>query len=159
MAKAISAGRSPASFCATSRALALAAVIMFGLALVPGFPTVVFLILGAAFGAGAYAIHRRTAKAETADETTALAASEQPAVSPAASIGEINAAQSASRIVVRLGIELGQVIPEPEFNRQATRIRRELFADLGVDVPAIGLHVDEALAPRHIRIDLEGAPS
>ena len=140
------------------RALALAAAIMIGLALVPGFPTVVFLVLGAAFGAGAYAIHRRTAKTETADETTALAASEQPAVSPAVSIGNINAAQSMSRIVVRLGTELGELVPEPEFSKQATRIRRELFADLGVDVPAIGLHVDEALAPRHIRIDLEGAP-
>jgi type III secretion protein V len=140
------------------RALALAAAIMIGLALVPGFPTVVFLVLGAAFGAGAYAIHRPSAKTETVDETRAVETAEQLAISPAASIGNINAAQSTSRIVVRLGSELGQSIPEAEFGVQVVRSRRELFADLGVDVPAIGLLVDKALAPRHIRIDLEGAP-
>lgn len=141
-----------------SRALGLAAVIMIGLGMVPGFPTVVFLVLGAAFGAGAYAIHRRTAAADKSEATGLVEIPEQRAVSPATSIGEVDASQSSSRIVVRLGPELGQAIPEPEFSQQATRIRRELFGDLGVDVPAIGLHVDPALAPRHLRIDLEGAP-
>jgi type III secretion protein V len=141
-----------------SRALGLAAVIMIGLGMVPGFPTVVFLVLGAAFGAGAYAIHRRTAAADKSEETKLVESPELRAVSPTTSIGEVDTSQSSSRIVVRLGTELGQAIPEPEFSQHATRIRRELFGDLGVDVPAIGLHVDPALAPRHLRIDLEGAP-
>ena len=141
-----------------SRALGLAAVIMIGLGMVPGFPTVVFLVLGAAFGAGAYAIHRRTAAADKSEETKLVESPELRAVSQTTSIGEVDTSQSSSRIVVRLGTELGQAIPEPEFSQHATRIRRELFGDLGVDVPAIGLHVDPALAPRHLRIDLEGAP-
>ncbi|TIU24229.1 MAG: hypothetical protein E5W53_13275, partial [Mesorhizobium sp.] len=61
-----------------SRALALAAVIMVGLAIVPGFPSIVFLILGACFGAGAYAINRRTARESEHKDIGQIAMTEQP---------------------------------------------------------------------------------
>lgn len=139
------------------RALALAAAVLIGLSLVPGFPTLVFLALGSAFGAGAYAIHQR--KGATAiDGSTTTAASEQHSAPRPLSLGSIDASKATSRIEVRLGVELGTAIPEPEFAQMAGRIRGELYADLGVNVPAIGHRVDHALAPRHIRIDLEGAP-
>ncbi|TIP68187.1 FHIPEP family type III secretion protein, partial [Mesorhizobium sp.] len=60
-----------------SRALALAAVIMVGLAVVPGFPSLVFLILGACFGAGAYAINRRTGRGSEFKEFGQTAIAEQ----------------------------------------------------------------------------------
>jgi type III secretion protein V len=62
------------------------------------------------------------------------------------------------RIVVRLGRGLAQAIPETEFSTLAEGVRGELFGDLGVNVPAIGMQIDETAAPRGIRIDLEGAP-
>ncbi|RWH84588.1 MAG: EscV/YscV/HrcV family type III secretion system export apparatus protein [Mesorhizobium sp.] len=140
-----------------SRALALAAVIMVGLAVVPGFPSLVFLILGACFGAGAYAINRRTARESELKDIGQSGMAEQPG-NPALSATPVRTLPSSSRIVVRFGTELGRSIPEPEFARLADGVRRELFGDLGVDVPAIGLQVDEMLSARGMRIDLEGAP-
>ncbi|WP_245494437.1 MULTISPECIES: type III secretion system export apparatus subunit SctV [unclassified Mesorhizobium] len=142
-----------------SRALALAAVIMVGLAIVPGFPSIVFLILGACFGAGAYAISRRTAReSEPEDAAGQIAMREQPGNSAALSAISTGTLPPSYRIVVRFGADLARSIPEPEFAALADGVRRELFGDLGVDVPAIGMQVDEMLSPRGIRIDLEGAP-
>lgn len=139
-----------------SRALALAAVIMVGLALVPGLPSIVFLILGAAFGAGAYAVHRQRAKPNKIEDPTET--SEQRLVPGSTSDGDAEALQSSFRIIVRLGTDLAQSIQKPEFSKQTNRVRRDLFADLGIDVPPIGSHVDESLGHHCIRIDLEGAP-
>jgi type III secretion protein V len=141
-----------------SRALALAAVIMVGLAIVPGFPSIVFLILGACFGAGAYAINRRTARDSELKEIGQNAMAEQAGKPASLSATPVGTLPSSSRIVVRLGTELGRSVPEPEFATLADGVRRELFGDLGVDVPPIGLQVDEKLSARSMRIDLEGAP-
>jgi len=141
-----------------SRALALAAVIMVGLAIVPGFPSIVFLILGAAFGAGAYAINRRAAQETEPKDIGQIAMQEQQGNAAPLSAATIGALPSSNRIVVRFGSELGSAIAEPEFATLADSERRELFSDLGVDVPAIGLQIDETFSPRNIRIDLEGAP-
>ncbi|MER8573388.1 type III secretion system export apparatus subunit SctV [Mesorhizobium sp. M1338] len=140
-----------------SRALALAAVIMVGLAMVPGFPAVVFLMLGACFGAGAYAINRRTAQ-ESGPKDIGQIATPEPGNSASLSAIPTGTLPPSYRVVVRFGTELGRSIPEPEFATLADGVRRELFGDLGVDVPAIGTQVDEMLSPRGIRIDLEGAP-
>ncbi|RWC62423.1 MAG: EscV/YscV/HrcV family type III secretion system export apparatus protein [Mesorhizobium sp.] len=139
-----------------SRALALAAVIMVGLAMVPGFPFIVFLMLGTCFAAGAYAVNRRTAQESETKDIGQLP--EQSGNSASLSAIPTGTLPPSYRVVVRFGIELGRSIPEPEFATLADGVRRELFGDLGVDVPAIGTQVDEMLSPRSIRIDLEGAP-
>ncbi|TIS72557.1 MAG: FHIPEP family type III secretion protein, partial [Mesorhizobium sp.] len=140
-----------------SRALALAAVIMLGLALVPGFPSIAFLALGAAFGCGAYFIHRRSPKANDLVAKMPVVAPLERAY-PDSNSGDIETLQSSFRIVARFGPGLGNEITEPDFSAHANRVRRDLFRDLGVDVPPIGFHVDETLAPQRLRIDLEGAP-
>lgn len=142
-----------------SRALALAAVVMVGLAIVPGFPSIAFLILGAAFGLGAYAINRRTTQETEPKDIGQIAMLEQPGKPAPLSGTSVGALPSSQRIVVSFGTDLGKEIPETDFASLADGVRRELFSDLGVDVPAIGVQVDDhGLSPRSIRIDLEGAP-
>ncbi|TJX04207.1 MAG: FHIPEP family type III secretion protein, partial [Mesorhizobium sp.] len=80
-----------------SRALALAAVIMVGLAVVPGFPSLVFLILGACFGAGAYAINRRTGRGSEFKEFGQTAIAEQAGKPASLSSTPVAALPSSSR--------------------------------------------------------------
>ncbi|SFT54034.1 type III secretion system export apparatus subunit SctV [Mesorhizobium sp. YR577] len=142
-----------------SRALALAAAVMVGLAIVPGFPSIAFLILGAAFGLGAYAINRRAGQETEPKDIGQIAMPEQPGNSAPLSGTPVGALSSSQRIVVSFGTDLGKVILETDFASLADGVRRELFSDLGVDVPAIGVQIDDkALSSRSIRIDLEGAP-
>ncbi|TIO09532.1 MAG: EscV/YscV/HrcV family type III secretion system export apparatus protein [Mesorhizobium sp.] len=141
-----------------SRALALAAVIMLGLALVPGFPSIAFLALAAAFGGGAYLIRRQSPKPDALEAGLPAAAPQEHMLSDASSGGDIETLQSSFRIIARFGHGLGNAITESDFSAHANRVRRDLFRDLGVDVPAIGFHIDETLTPQRLRIDLEGAP-
>ncbi|MER8944804.1 type III secretion system export apparatus subunit SctV [Mesorhizobium sp. M0296] len=141
-----------------SRALALAAVIMVGLAMVPGFPSIAFLVLGACCGAGAYAINRRTAQESEPQDIGHIAAPAQRGNSASLSAISTATLSPSYRVVVRFGTELGRLVPELEFAALADGVRRDLFGDLGVDVPAIGMQVDEMLSPRSVRVDLEGAP-
>ncbi|MFD2052133.1 FHIPEP family type III secretion protein, partial [Mesorhizobium calcicola] len=105
-----------------ARALALAAVIMVGLAMVPGFPAIVFLILGACFGAGAYAINRRTAQ-ESEPKDIGQIATPEPGNSTSLSAIPTGTLPPSYRVVVRFGIELGRSIPEPEFAALADDVR------------------------------------
>lgn len=140
------------------RAIALAAIIMVGLALVPGFPALVFLAIGACLGAGAYLINRAIKQSDSEDsaghaEARAVGDDKATLAAP-----QTLALPASYRIVVHLGRGLAQAIPETEFSTLAESVRGELFGDLGVNVPAIGMQVDETASPRGIRIDLEGAP-
>lgn len=143
---------------ADARALGLAAIIMVGLAVVPGFPAVVFLGLGAAFGAGAYATYRRNAGKEAAMATQSAEQPEETA--PALQLAQIFKAEQPSsfRVHVRLGPQLASQLPDGDCRRLIEEVRREIFGDLGVEVPAIALQTDKALPGRSLRVDIEGAP-
>ncbi|MER8402072.1 type III secretion system export apparatus subunit SctV [Mesorhizobium sp. M1348] len=141
-----------------SRALALAAVIMVGLAMVPGFPSIMFLVLGACCGAGAYAINRRTAQESEPQDIGHTASPAQRGDSASLSAISTATLSPSYRVVVRFGTELARLVPGAEFAALADGVRRELFGDLGVDVPAIGMQADETLSQRSVRVDLEGAP-
>ncbi|MBB2974117.1 type III secretion system export apparatus subunit SctV [Mesorhizobium sp. RMAD-H1] len=140
---------------ADSRALALAAALLFAMAFIPGFPTLVFLGLGAGAGGLAYLIHRRDA-ATTAGE-------QEPEI-----LGEVQeidhedatalSSRPSSRLVAWVGRDLAAQVPPQFFRQLADRVRQDLFNDLGVSVPAIDLRADPRSAGEEFRIDLEGVP-
>ncbi|WP_163266845.1 type III secretion system export apparatus subunit SctV [Chelativorans alearense] len=142
-----------------SRTLTLGAAILFALSLVPGFPSAVFLVLGAAMGAGAYGLHRRSHQGTIVDLTAPAASASEKSGPERALEHEENAALPAShRLVVRLGPELARAVPAEAFARESERICHDLLADLGIEVPPIGMHVDEMLGFGRLRVDMEGAP-
>ncbi|CAM5626915.1 Secretion system apparatus protein SsaV [Mycolicibacterium aubagnense] len=138
------------------RALGLAALIMMGLALVPGFPSLVFVALGIAFGAGAFMIHRNTRGEDEPAEP--LPATSQDAEGVPVIEGNSRPLLGSTRIIVRLGKALATEVAEPQFRQRTEAMGRKIFEDLGVEIPAIGVDVSETISPRNIRIDLEGVP-
>ena len=141
------------------RALFLGAVIMAGLAFIPGFPVPAFLALGAALAAGGYWSHRQraaTASSRLAGEGQRNLTSETKQTVAAAS-GDV-AKPTRYRIAACLGRELsGRVTPE-SFTDQVAQVRHRLTADLGVEPPAVELRVDQAIELNHFRLELEGVP-
>lgn len=140
-----------------TRVLTLASVILIGLSLVPGFPTLIFLMLGAILGAGAYGVHRNTKKQE-GEQSSAAISREGEIEGEIVSQAQFSASPPATSILVRLGADVGQTASVEELRANGERIRGELLSDLGMDVPTIGVHVDSGLDARRARIDLEGAP-
>ncbi|MFT4132795.1 type III secretion system export apparatus subunit SctV [Labrys sp. (in: a-proteobacteria)] len=143
-----------------SRTLGLAAVILAGLSLVPGFPTIIFLILGAILGVGAYALHRNAKGTKEEGQSSNSAIASDVARSGKAS-GSLTAEEGeetlpSSRILVRYG--KGTLLDRAVLDEHVGGIRQRLYDDLGVELPRIGVYEDPAVPGQHIRIDVEEAP-
>ncbi len=139
------------------RSLALAAGALALLGAVPGFPTIVFLMLASAAGGRAFWLWRRerhaavdrqaaaaadgTAGTESADQTTDIAPGEDAVVVMALSPLLRNAAGDR---------DVGRAL------RQACDIISE---ELGIDLPTLWTKTDVTLTPGGFRLEVEGVPS
>jgi type III secretion protein V len=142
---------------ADARALALAAAILFGLAFIPGFPTLVFLALSGLLAAGAYVLHRRDQTAELgemAHEGLRGVTDGAQELAP----HEASTKTSRYRVTTWVGQDLAGAIAPAQFRLLADRTRQDLYGDLGVDMPAVELRIDAASEPQAFRIDLEDVP-
>jgi type III secretion protein V len=128
---------------------------------------VAFLLLSALLGAtGFFADRRKTARqaaARAAAPAKRVAGSgaqgSQPgssAEAPAKLSGPPTSSDAA--IVVWVSGELASAIPSEGFAELTSQSRTELFNDLGIEVPSIGLAVDTSLEQDRFRIDFEGVP-
>ncbi|RCS22726.1 EscV/YscV/HrcV family type III secretion system export apparatus protein [Phyllobacterium salinisoli] len=141
---------------ADSRALALAAVLLFAMGFVPGFPTLVFFGLGAGAGGLAYLIHRRDAS-RTAGEQEPETLGEVQETNREDEMAALSSKPS-SRLIAWVGRDLAAQVHPQLFRQLADRARHDLLNDLGVSVPAIDLRVDPRSGGEEFRIDLEGVP-
>ena len=148
------------------RALMLGAVILVGMAFVPGFPAVAFLLLAAILGAAGFLAGRRKAAREAAGHGPvrrvegSTAQPSQPKIGSTAQEPARLAGPPASdaAIVVWVSSELASAVPPEGFAELAAQARTELLNDLGIEVPSIALEVDATLEQDRFRIDLEGVP-
>lgn len=147
------------------RALMLAAAIMAGFALVPGFPALAFLaVAGAMAFAGFLALKRNRAEAEEAirretviPETATAKAAPPPAAVARAEEGDGKPA-TRYRLRIFVGRGLARSLSRSEFRDATERVRQRLLNDLGVQAPMIELRAVGDLEPNRFRIDLEEAP-
>ncbi|MCO0638288.1 FHIPEP family type III secretion protein, partial [Lutimaribacter sp. EGI FJ00014] len=143
------------------RTLTSGAVILIALSLVPGFPSAVFLVLGIAMGAGAYGLYRKSRNEEIVDLTplsTSAPAQARDNGIDALETREQLALPLLHRVVVRLGRDLGELVSSTDFAKESQRVHQDILEDLGIETPAIALHIDDKLDPQRVRMDLEGAP-
>src|SRR5690606_7469346 len=106
------------------RTLTLSAAILIALSLVPGFPSVVFLILGAAMAAGAYGLHRSQSRRKPTVDLTPPSSAEHRVDgerTDALNQDDRPALPLSNRLVVRLGSALGAVISASDFARESER--------------------------------------
>jgi type III secretion protein V len=134
---------------AEPRALGGVAILLGGLALVPGMPVAPFLILAAVAGGLAWWAHRwqQGRKPGLADEATELADGEREGSSGGAAVA----------LLVRLG---GATAPAPraELSAALTAVRRAVAAKTGLPLPALAWRWDRDLGERVVEIDLHGTP-
>jgi len=118
------------------KALALAAVLMAALALLPGIPMLPFMLLALIAGGAAWNIHRRRKAAverevaESRAEAEALPVAEEP----------ISTALQIDQIRLELGYGLLQLINGEDGQKltdQIKGLRRQLAADMGFVLPSV----------------------
>ena len=144
------------------RALMLGSVILVGMAFLPGFPMVAFLLLSAILGVTGYFAGRRKAAREAAAPVKraagAAAQPSQPGVTAQDAPKLAGTPSSDAAIVVWISSELSSAVPAESFAELTNQARAGLLSDLGIEIPTIALDVDPTLASDRFRIDLEGTP-
>ncbi len=127
---------------AHARPLQIAGLVLAGLGLVPGFPTALFLGLGATLAAGGFLMGRRhRSQAVAAFQATA----QQAGSVPEAALIEVRVGQAFLGRAGAVGAEL-------------EGLRAALEGELGVAVPRLRLAIDPALAPSQVRLLVDGIP-
>jgi len=151
------------------RALMMGSVILVGMAFVPGFPSVAFLILAAILGVTGYFTGRRRAAQEAAARNAPVKRAAGAAAGTAAQPSQVGSTAqdpaklagppaSDAALVVWISSELASAVPPEGFAELTDQARAELLNDLGIEIPSIALEVDPTLAQDRFRIDLEGTP-
>jgi flagellar biosynthesis protein FlhA len=130
---------------ARPRPLAIAAVVLIGLALLPGLPKLPFLLVAAALGFAAYA------------KRGAAAGPQPQAVAPPADAAE--PAIGVDPLSVEVGYALVSLVDEQQGGTLLNRvraIRRQIALDMGILVPPVHIADNLQLGPRVYAILLKG---
>jgi flagellar biosynthesis protein FlhA len=137
------------------RALSVAALVMFVLALAPGLPMLPFALLGGAMGFVAYAIPKRRAEARAAEEARALELQQTADEEARHSLKEH---LRAIEIELCLGKQLSSALlpTHAELAARVGKMRRAFARQYGFVVPEIKLSDDLSLNPKSYQIKIHG---
>jgi type III secretion protein V len=146
---------------AQPKALMVGAGIMLGFALIPGFPTPIFVILAIVSGGMGYVIHQMAQREEaglTGSPSTALVGTAGQAAlpasapgSPPARIGRQTSGSEAAEFALTVPLMMDvasnvQTMIQPQMlNDELIKVRRALYFDLGVPFPGIHLRYNDKL--------------
>jgi flagellar biosynthesis protein FlhA len=138
------------------RLLAIAAVVLAILGVIPGMPNLAFLGMAAACGTGAW-WHRRQARERAAEEL--------PPPPPPPVVENHDLSWDDVQPVDLLGLEVGyRLVPLVDKNQggdllgRIRGVRRKLSQDLGFLIPAVHIRDNLELGPNAYRISLSGVP-
>lgn len=152
------------------KALMIACGILIGFALIPGFPTLVFLALAALVGGVGYYITRSrksAAEREEAQNMPALAAATATAAAPPAfpqsteaDFDKVEPVTFALTVplIVDISPSVGNYIRPKALDNEVARVRRALYFDLGVPFPGVHLRINDTLDEDEYRILVNEIP-
>ena len=141
---------------ASYMALGLTALILLGVALLPGFPSMVFIGLSIIFGFAAFVMYRRgqVLPAVSVPEAVEVQAVEEEQSEPMQMLGK----PLDSRVLLSLGAGLAQASPQVPLGQRIEALCHAIRADLGIEVPVPQIYLDPAMAANRFSIELEGVP-
>lgn len=137
------------------RALSVAALVMFVLALAPGLPLLPFALLGATMAFVAYAIPKRRAETRAAEAAKVLEAQQVAEEEARHSVKE---QLRAIEIELCLGKQLSSALMpiHSELAQRVGKMRRLFAKQYGFVVPDIKLSDDLSVAPKRYQIKIHG---
>jgi type III secretion protein V len=148
------------------KALMITAAILAVFAVIPGFPTVVFIILSAACAAAGWFTTRSRRNHRTSQRSQ-----EMPALASALGAkGQVPSFPSDDNepvegitftlvpVIVDLSSSVRGAIRPEKLDREVARVRRALYFDLGVPFPGIHLRLNDNLEPGQYQILVNETP-
>ncbi len=141
------------------KALLIGGLIALGMGLIPGMPTIVFLMLGIPLVAMGLAMRRRSDAPEAADLINA-----SPGLQPATGAVQRPRKDGTDEFVPTVPLILDvyegleKIIDSATMNEELIKIRRALYFDLGVPFPGIQLRINDRLPVETYQVVLTEVP-
>lgn len=132
-------------------ALRLAACVLLGLSLIPGFPTGVFLTLAALLGGLGFFLARRQKERE--ERAAPILARMMKA-----EISSLSPAPSAAPVAVSVSPSLFEAFKSETMEHRLRLIAHNVSYELGLTTPGIGYRLDETLPPSRYVVELDMVP-
>lgn len=143
-------------------ALLAAAGIVMAMGLVPGFPTPVFLFLGALLGFTGFALRKAQHRMEFAEaevtEVIGQTDGQQAQLAGADGSAALEDMQPLSPVLVELPVQARHLFVPDELNQRFMQLRREFYLDLGVPISGISLRFSNQVENGAYRIAIRGVP-
>ncbi len=143
-----------AQILAQPNALLIGSAILFGFAMIPGFPTIIFLSLGILTGLLALLLLQIRKKEEAASLDEVSTSEQTPAQA-----GKAAASLASPPIIIELAEAMRERLDPVELNSQLGNVRRSLFQELGVPFPGVHLRFNEGLEDDQYIIFLNDIPT
>jgi len=145
------------------RAMTILSAMLGFMALVPGLPTIPFIVLAMVSGVIAYRLHKRSARgaspAESAGKSAAAAGANGAAAAPAAEKLETLLHVDALQIELGYGlVSLADKRKAGDLLERVTGVRRTFAQEMGIIVPPIRLRDNLQLGANDYRFLLKGNP-
>lgn len=155
---------------AQPKAMLVGGVLLVLFGLIPGFPTITFLILAAIVGSGGYMISRRQqqTKSEASQDLPTMLAQgagapaarpkAKPGAKPKGRLGEQEEFAMTVPLLIDVDAGMQEALEAVALNDELVRVRRALYLDLGVPFPGIHLRFNESMGEGEYLISLQEVP-
>ncbi|ABC30030.1 Type III secretory pathway, component EscV [Hahella chejuensis KCTC 2396] len=140
------------------QAILIGGGLLFTFALIPGFPTLTFIVLALTLtGIGVFTLRQsKNASADKHPPLSAMAAAGQPP-----SKAQLNEAEEFTftvPLLVDIAADAEDALDPNALNEEILKIRRSLYLDLGVPFPGIHLRINHGLSDGRYKIHLQETP-
>ena len=152
-------------FGAQPNALLVGAALMVAFSLIPGFPTATFLALAALTGGAGLVLLRSSRKRQAGQAESQVSSVLTPVPTEVSSEAEVDAQLRGEQeitlgapLLVDISASLQAHLDMRALNREAAKVRRALYLDLGVPFPGVHVRFNENLPDRVYAILLQELP-
>ena len=152
-------------FGAQPKALLVGGALMVAFSLIPGFPTMTFLALAALTGGAGLLLLRASSQRKAEQGKSQESSILTPVSTEASSEAEVDAQLRGEQeitlgapLLVDISASLQEHLDMRALNREAAKVRRALYLDLGVPFPGVHVRFNENLPERVYAILLQEIP-
>ena len=152
-------------FGAQPKALLVGGALMVAFALIPGFPTMTFLALAALTGGMGLLLLRASSKRKADQGEAQVSSVLTPVSTEASSEAEVDAQLRGEQeitlgapLLVDISASLQEHLDMRALNREAAKVRRALYLDLGVPFPGVHVRFNENLPEQAYALLLQEIP-
>ncbi|WP_299729771.1 type III secretion system export apparatus subunit SctV [uncultured Endozoicomonas sp.] len=143
------------------KALMVGGTLLLGFGIVPGFPTLTFLILAALIGGGGFYLFKKAEKKRTSEEDGGIPAMAAATEKPGEAKSRLDQQEEFTQtlpLIIDVPTSIQNSLNTTSLNEELLKVRKSLYMDLGVPFPGIHLRFNDSMEENTYTILLQEVP-